>query len=130
MNWPKLWVTNGQQAPDKPDGRLPPWSTVRQAVRSAPTHTAWKNAQLSRRGTPQASAKAASTVKVESAGVANRFLRTHAVAPTCDRGASCASAISVRTQERSCSSKAQRSLRAILALNQFMNSDVVRLMPR
>ena len=41
-----------------------------------------------------------------------------------------ASAISVRTQDMSCSSMGHLSFSAILALNQFMNSEVSRLMLR
>ena len=130
MNCGNFADTKAQQAPDQPAGSAPPWSTVRQAVRSAPVHCALKIAQPRICGSAQATNSSARTVSTESTGVAKRFLRTQAPSPASERGAASASAISVRTQDMSCSSMGHLSFSAILALNQFMNSEVSRLMLR
>src|SRR5690606_11921207 len=98
MNWPNLQLPNGQQAPDHPPGSYPPCSVVRQAVRSEPTQIASKNSQLRICGTDQPRTSTASMVSTESVGVANRFFRSQAPMPTCERGAVSARSISVRTQ--------------------------------
>ncbi len=123
MNWPNLPVTKGQHAPAHPAGSCPPCSVVRHAVRSAPVQTASKKSQFRTCGIAQASSSRLNTDMAESTGVANRFLRIQAAGPTCERGAASARAISVRTQDMSCSCMAHLSFKAILALNQFMKSD-------
>src|SRR5690606_21579569 len=130
MNWPKRLVTKGQQAPLHPAGSCPPCSVVRQAVRSAPTQTASKNSQFSMRGSAHASTSSASSVSAVFTGVENRLARSQAPKPDCERGAGAGSMNPERTQDVSCPCMDHLSFSAILVLNQFMNSEVTRLMLR
>ena len=86
-----LALTKAQQAPDQPSGCTPPCATVAQTERSAPVHCALMKAQSSNGGKIQATISRPMTVRTESAGVANRFLRTQAPVPFSPAGAAWAS---------------------------------------